>query len=163
MLRRKHVSVTEREAADVVSQRDGDRMNDSSRCYSCRCYSCRVRNAGIVNTYEGAAKPTAVSEISPGLFVHAGVMELMTRGNEGAIANVGFVIGADAVASIHVCSEWRETYPHRGQGHAGQRVPERMEGRRFGDLMGCDIARIDTRARLRSISLPPRPGRVADR
>jgi hypothetical protein len=65
-------------------------MNDSSRCYSCRCYSCRVRNAGIVNTYEGAAKPTAVSEISPGLFVHAGVMELRTRGNEGAIANVGF-------------------------------------------------------------------------
>jgi hypothetical protein len=27
-------------------------------------------------------------------------MELMTRGNEGAISNAGFVIGADAVAVI---------------------------------------------------------------
>ena len=44
--------------------------------------------------------PLTVSEISPGLFVHTGVMELMTRGNDGAIANVGFVIGADAVAVI---------------------------------------------------------------
>jgi hypothetical protein len=44
--------------------------------------------------------PLTVSKISPGLFVHAGVMELMTRGNEGAFANVGFVIGADAVAVI---------------------------------------------------------------
>jgi hypothetical protein len=32
-----------------------------------------------------------------GLFVHTGVMELMTRGNERAIANVGFVIEADAL------------------------------------------------------------------
>jgi hypothetical protein len=44
--------------------------------------------------------PLTVSEISPGLCVHAGVMELMTRGNEGAVANVGFVIRADAVAVI---------------------------------------------------------------
>ena len=44
--------------------------------------------------------PLTVSEISPGLFVHTGVMELMTRGNEGAISNAGFVIGADAVAVI---------------------------------------------------------------
>jgi hypothetical protein len=41
-----------------------------------------------------------VNEISRGLFVHTGVMELMTRGNERAIANVGFVIGADALVVI---------------------------------------------------------------
>jgi quinoprotein relay system zinc metallohydrolase 2 len=44
--------------------------------------------------------PLPVSEIVPGLFVHIGVTELMTRENEGAIANVGFVIGNDSVAVV---------------------------------------------------------------
>src|SRR6266404_2448929 len=30
-------------------------------------------------------RPLTVSEISPGLFVHTGVMELITRGNEGPL------------------------------------------------------------------------------
>jgi quinoprotein relay system zinc metallohydrolase 2 len=41
-----------------------------------------------------------VDEVAPGLFVHIGVTELMTRENRGAIANLGFVIGADAVAVV---------------------------------------------------------------
>jgi hypothetical protein len=52
------------------------------------------------NSTKAQQSPLTVSEISPGLFVHTGVMELMTRGNEGAISNAGFVIGADAVAVI---------------------------------------------------------------
>jgi hypothetical protein len=98
VLRRKHVSVTECGAADIILRRDGDRMNDSSRCYSCRCYSCRVRNAGII-TYEGAAKPAAGQRNLTGAVRSHGRDGTRTRGNEGAIANVGFVIGADAVAS----------------------------------------------------------------
>jgi quinoprotein relay system zinc metallohydrolase 2 len=44
--------------------------------------------------------PLPVSEIAPGLFVHIGVTELMTRQNEGAIANIGFIVGNDSVAVV---------------------------------------------------------------
>jgi quinoprotein relay system zinc metallohydrolase 2 len=44
--------------------------------------------------------PLPVSEIAPGLFVHIGVTELMTRENEGAIANIGFIVGNDSVAVV---------------------------------------------------------------
>src|SRR3954451_14852257 len=41
-----------------------------------------------------------VSEVAPGIFIHIGVTELMTRENEGAIANVGFIVGNDSVAVV---------------------------------------------------------------
>ena len=59
-----------------------DRLNDSSRYY--------FAAFGMLATStltKAQQMPLAVSEISPGLFVHTGVMELMTRGNEGAIAS----------------------------------------------------------------------------
>jgi hypothetical protein len=47
-----------------------------------------------IDTREGAAKPGDSQLNLMGLFVHTGVMELITPGNEGIIANVSFVIGA---------------------------------------------------------------------
>ena len=47
-----------------------------------------------------AEKPLTVDEIAPGDFVHIGTVALMNTDNEGAIANIGFIIGNDAVAVI---------------------------------------------------------------
>jgi quinoprotein relay system zinc metallohydrolase 2 len=44
--------------------------------------------------------PLPVREIASGIFLRSGLTALMTRENEGAIANLGFIVGDDAVAVI---------------------------------------------------------------
>jgi quinoprotein relay system zinc metallohydrolase 2 len=55
---------------------------------------------GTPTVAQAQVQELPVSEVGPGIFVHVGETALMTDGNEGAIANVGFVVGDDAVAVI---------------------------------------------------------------
>ncbi|MEX6505437.1 quinoprotein relay system zinc metallohydrolase 2 [Jiella sp. M17.18] len=44
--------------------------------------------------------PLAFSEVAPGVYVHHGHVAVQSADNGGDIANIGFVVGADAVAMI---------------------------------------------------------------
>ena len=54
-----------------------------------------------------AEEPLGVVEVAPNVFVYEGAVALMTEANRGATANLGFIVGDDAVAVVDTGEAWR--------------------------------------------------------
>jgi quinoprotein relay system zinc metallohydrolase 2 len=86
-------------------------------------FSLAVLARTTTPTYsEESIQSFPISELAPGIYIHVGVTELMSAQNEGAIANVGFVVGDDGVAVIDTGGSMREG---RSLREAVQRVTDK--------------------------------------
>src|SRR5437868_3021752 len=56
--------------------------------------------AAAWNSHADDVPQLSVEQVAPGVFVHHGLHEEATVANAGGIANIGFVVGSEAVAVI---------------------------------------------------------------
>jgi len=106
VLQRKPVSMMANENVGIASWGDGGR-NMVHRVW----LFAALAMLGASTFSMAQQQQLAVTEIVPGVFVHSGEIALMTHDNNGAIANVGFIIGESAVAVIDTGGSARNDLP----------------------------------------------------
>jgi quinoprotein relay system zinc metallohydrolase 2 len=87
--------------------------NEERRLMSFKTISrwvCALAQAGglALAIAQAGEAPLRLTEVAPGVYVRAGVVEDIGPENSGRIANIGFVVGEEAVAVIDTGSSFKE-------------------------------------------------------